>query len=68
MSEKMGALKIRIDSDLLRQLEELARRNERTTAGEARLAIREHLRLDARPELMAKAASIPPVQRGGHAT
>lgn len=46
-------LKLRVEDDLLRELTELARRNERTTAGEARLAIREHIRLRHRHEVEA---------------
>lgn len=41
---KSSFLKVRVEEDVLEQLNELARQNERTTAGEARLALKEHLR------------------------
>lgn len=41
---KSSILKFRVEDDLAAALAELAARNERTTAGEARLALKNHLR------------------------
>lgn len=52
---KDSTLRVRLEDDLLDALAELANRNERSTAAEARLAIREHIgkNVPVRPQVRA---------------
>lgn len=53
---KDSTLRVRLEDELLEKLAERARANERSTAAEARLAIREHLTrsdIPTRPDVRA---------------